>query len=116
MYTGMLTLNHVHCFSALSVRYESCRVFQEMGGSFSNQMYTQEFPKGGQATDGTELVEASRIWLFGNERRHDPKAGLLKVERGEHILYVSHKARNVLLRQGEKYLRRHSVRARLSLL
>ena len=43
------------------------------------------------------------------------QAGLLKVERGEHILYVSRKAQILLLWQSEKHLRRYSVRARLAL-
>ena len=55
------------------------------------------------------------MWFFGNERRHDPKPCLLKVERGEHNLKVSRKAHNLLLRQCEKHLSRHSVRARLAL-
>ena len=60
----------------------------------------------GNRWDGTRF--------FGKERRHDPKPGLLKVERGEHALYVSRKAHNWFLRQGEKHLRRHSVRDRFS--
>ena len=45
-----------------------CSVFQEMGGSFSNQMYPQEFAKGGQATDGTKIIETSRMGFFWGMR------------------------------------------------
>ena len=91
-------------------------VFQERGGSFSNQMYPRSFRKVVKQLMGRKLIETSRMWFFWNERRHDPKPCLLKVERGEHVLYVSRKAHNLLLRQCEKRLSRHSVWARLALL
>ena len=88
-----------------------CSVFQERGGT----RCTQEFAESGQATDGTKLIETSRMCFFWNERRHDPKPCLLKVARGEHILYLERKAHNLLLKQCEKHLSRHSVPARLAL-
>ena len=92
-----------------------CRVFQEIGGSFSDQMYPRSLRKVVRQLMGRNSLRPLGCGSLGSERRHDPKPCLLEVERGEHNLHVSRKAHNLLVKQREKHLSRHSVRARLAL-